>query len=285
LTVSPTTALIIVGSDCNENRIVYDSSAADTLLAPPNNGTSKWLPLQTNCTVAPNATRIGIVQALVKYVGVIPVETEPLPDPTPNSSESPEPNPSPSPEPTKSNETEPSPTTTKACEACEMVVTSDDEWHFKVTDGTSQAHYVECYLCALNLIKHYETLHIVSFCDWYGPAYPITVYSTGYGTQVSVTPTSAMVLNSGMCDGNRVAYNQTAADALKTDYSQYTSLLQQHEWLSPPTVMTISEAVAKFNPNSARQDSSPVSTILPIAAGLSIATVATILAFVKLRKK
>jgi len=74
-----------------------------------------------------------------------------------------------------------------------MVVTTDDEWHFKVTDGEGIMHYVECYGCALNLIKSYETLHIETFCDWYGPNYTITVDSKGYGAQVNVQSDHSIV--------------------------------------------------------------------------------------------
>ena len=56
VTVNPTDALIIAAGGCTKNRIVYNSLAADNLLAPPNNGTSKWLSTLSNDTVAANAT-------------------------------------------------------------------------------------------------------------------------------------------------------------------------------------------------------------------------------------
>ena len=43
VTVNPPDALIIAAGGCTKNRIVYNSTAADALLAPPNNGTSRWL--------------------------------------------------------------------------------------------------------------------------------------------------------------------------------------------------------------------------------------------------
>ena len=168
-----------------------------------------------------------------------------------------------------------------------MPVTVDDEWHFRITDGAGNIHYVECYGCALNLIKMYETLHIQSFCDWYGPNYSITVDSTGYDAQVIVNPISAMYLNGGSCNANRVAYNQTAADALKDGYSQFTSLFQQHDWAQPPTVMTVAQAVTMYNGNKQITQTSSDSFLLPTLIGAAcVAALATGFAgYKKLRRK
>jgi hypothetical protein len=144
---------------------------------------------------------------------------------------------------------------THTCEACGMEVTADDELHFQITDGLGETHFVECYMCALNLIKRYDTLHIQAFCDWYGPNYAITVDSTGYGAHVTFSPTTAMYLYAGSCENNRAAYNQSAAEALETGYSEYTSLLQQHDWGGTPTVITLAEAKVMYNP-SAKIDNS-----------------------------
>ena len=172
-------------------------------------------------------------EAILQYGGgkITPTpDHTPTPTPTQTPSPSPTTEPNPEPSPSAPGATEQNQTTIKTCEACDMMVTIDDEWHFRVTDGTGNVHYVECYGCTLNLIKMYETLHIQSYCYWYEPNYSITVDTTAYGAQVIVTPTTAIYLNGGSCDANRVAYNQTAADALKTDFSQYTSLFQQHDW-------------------------------------------------------
>ena len=64
LQVTPSTVLVINGGGCTKNRIVYNSTAADALLAPPNNGTSKWLSPMTNDTVLANATRMTLPAAL-----------------------------------------------------------------------------------------------------------------------------------------------------------------------------------------------------------------------------
>jgi hypothetical protein len=166
-----------------------------------------------------------------------------------------------------------------------MVVTTDDEWHFKITDNEGTMHYVECYGCALNLIKSYETLHIETFCDWYGPNYTITVDSKGYGAQVNINPTAALYLNGGSCEANRVAYNQTAADALKNGFSQYTSMFQQHDWDNPPTLMAISQAVELYNgtPTKGSTDSLLLPTVIGVGSVIGAAT--GFVAYKKLRRK
>ena len=140
-------------------------------------------------------------------------------------------------------------------------------------------------MCALNLIKRYQNLHIQAFCDWYGPDYPITIDSTGYGSQVTVNPKSAMYLYAGTCENNRVAYNETAAEALKVSYSHYTSLLQQHDWTKTPKVITVSEAITLYNSPKLQQNTIPMNTIILIATGFSITLVAVVFAAWKLRKK
>jgi hypothetical protein len=59
-TVTPSTALVIVGGSCTKNRLVSSSATADLLLASPNNGTSSWLSPLSNATVASNATRLSV---------------------------------------------------------------------------------------------------------------------------------------------------------------------------------------------------------------------------------
>ena len=156
-----------------------------------------------------------------------------------------------------------------------MTVTADDQWHFKITDGNGQVHYAECFMCALNLIKNYESLHIETFCDWYGPTYPIYIDSSGHGAQVTVNPPTAMYLYTGACSDNRVAYNQTAADALKNNYSQYTSIFQQHAWGSVPTVTTVLEGVNMNNAMSPEEAAKPTMTVFLIV-GIAVAVVAII---------
>jgi hypothetical protein len=140
----------------------------------------------------------------------------------------------------------------KECEACGMKVTADDQWHFKVTDGNGQVHYVECFMCALNLVKRYDSLRIETFCDWYGPNCAIVIDSVDRGAQVVVNPLSALFLRTGFCEDNRVAYNQTAAEALSTEYSQFTSVFQQHDWTVEPKKVSVPESVKMCNDMIAR---------------------------------
>ena len=158
--------------------------------------------------------------------------------------------------------------TEKECEACGMKVTTDDQWHFRITDGNGQMHYVECFMCALNLIKDYDTLHIETFCDWYGPNYRITVDSTEKGKQVRINPPSAMFLRTSLCEDNRVAYNQTAAEKLTANYSQFTSVFQRHDWHFEPTRMKVAESV-NLNNNMGSRDIRYV--LLPVLVGPIVA--------------
>jgi hypothetical protein len=154
-----------------------------------------------------------------------------------------------------------------------MVVTADDEFHFNITDGQNQTRKVECIMCALNLIKFAETLHIETFCDWYGPNYKITIDSTGYGAQVTVNPDTAMYLYNGDCENNRIAYNQTAAENLKTDYSQYTSLLQQHDWSTTPDAIPITQALELYVKKSTLDTAFPTTEIVIVSVAVAIVIV------------
>jgi hypothetical protein len=328
--VNPTTAVILLGGGCAKNRLVYDIASADSLLAPPNNGTSRWLSPLSNATVLPNATRMSVPEAALKNGGA---STSPSPSPTSTPASSPEPtesltptqtpyatqspistlNPTktatpqpstPSPSPSSTNSPtvtlspsvntptpvapvgqQPTATADQVCEACGMTVTADDQWHFKITDGSGQVHYAECFMCALNLVKHYDTLHIETFCDWYGPTYPITIDSTGFGAQVVVNPTTALYLYTGSCGNNRVAYNQAAADFLKNSYSQYTSVFQQHDWQSVPTIATVTEGVNMYNVMSAQETAKPIMIPILIAAVVIAVVAIGVFAFFKLRNK
>jgi hypothetical protein len=156
----------------------------------------------------------------------------------------------------------------KECESCGMKVTADDQLHFRITDGSGQVHYVECFMCALNLIKKYDTLHIETFCDWHGPDYRITVDSTEKGKQVTINPPSAIFLRTGLCEDNRVACSQEAADMLTDNYSQFTSAFQRHSWHFIPTRVTVAESV-NMNNNMGSRDFHYV--LLPILVGPIVA--------------
>jgi hypothetical protein len=243
VSVTPETALIIAGGSCAKNRLVYDPAAADKLLASPNNGTSTWLSPLTNAQVAKNATRLTVAQAVVKYSGLTL-------DPT-------------------------------TCEACGMTVTADSQWRYRVTDGQGDTHYVECFMCALNLINQYETLHIETTCDWYGPGYPITIDSNAYGQTVTVSPQTAIYLRGGSCVTARAAYNQTAADNLLAyGYSNYTSPEQLYALPAATEVKTVAEAIQTWY---AQPSDNTSSSILFIAIG-AIAIIITSIAIFSFKK-
>jgi hypothetical protein len=299
VTVNPPDALIIAAGSCIKNRLVYNSSAADALLASPNNGTSKWLSPLTNATVLANATRLSVAQAaLINGVGLPTPTPSPSPSPTPTLSLSPSStpslSPSTSPSTSPSNSLSPTPTNSpvptatgldiQICEVCGMDVTPESQNRYTVTDGNGNVHYVECYMCALQLINDYETLHIETYCDWYGPNYPITVDSHNYGALVTVNPSTAIFLRGGSCVTARIAYNQTAADNLLSNgFSQNTSPEQHYALPSKTQVKLVDDAISTWY---AKAEVTTTPTLLILALGLVIGAViigGSILAFKKLK--
>jgi Dockerin type I domain len=194
VTLSPPSALIIIGGSCTKNRIVCDAVAADLLLAPPNNGTSQWLSPITNDTVLPNATRIGIVQAALQHGGGTPCP----------------------------------------CEQCGMTVDATGQARFRILDAYGTTHIACCPVCTMKLVKTYGRFNITSYCDQYGPSHPIKMNIEKYGSQLQVTPSTAMIIIGGSCSKNRIVYNSSAADILLAPPNNGTS-----QWLSPLSNSTV----------------------------------------------
>jgi hypothetical protein len=322
VTVTPSTALLIDGS-CANNRVVYDLTAANALLA--NNGSSRYLCTSQNTTISSNATVMSLAQAVTMY-GSSPTPS-PSPSPTPTATPVATPTPSltstatPSSIPTNSNSPTPTQTanpteppitetpltspsetnqptssphetaTTTAtptgvpvqqCEVCGMDVSADAQARYVITDGNGNVHYVECFMCALQLLKDYPTLHMQTYCDWYGPSYPITVDSTNYGQDVVVTPSTAMFLRGGSCVTARAAYNQTAADNLLTNgYSQYTSPEQQYALPSTTQVKTVNDAIDAWYVQP-KATTTPTNLILALAVVAGVVVV--VMSFVAYKK-
>jgi hypothetical protein len=293
VTVNPSTALIIAAGSCMKNRLVYNSSAADALLASPNNGTSKWLSPLTNATVAENATRLSVTQAaLINGAGLPSPTPTPSPTPSPSPASSPilssSPSTSTSPSPTSAPAQSPEPTSVplvnQVCEVCGMDVTLESQARYRVTDGTGNIHYIECYMCALQLVNDYETLHVVTYCDWYGSNYTITLDSQNFGATVTVSPSTAVFLRGGSCVTARVAYNQTAADNLLANgFSENTSPEQRYVLPSTTQVKLVNDAVSTWY-SKADVTGVPTAVVLALALVLGIIIIGgSILAFKKLR--
>jgi hypothetical protein len=139
-------------------------------------------------------------------------------------------------------------------------------------------------MCALQLINDYETLHIATYCDWYGPNYPITVDSSNYGAQVTVNPTTAIYLRGGSCVTARVAYNQTAADNLLANgFSQFTSPEQLYALPSTTQVKLVNDAISTWYAQ-ADKTAAPTSLMLILALVVGVIIIASsIIAFKKLK--
>jgi hypothetical protein len=172
----------------------------------------------------------------------------------------------------------------KNCETCSMQVGSEAQMHLKVYDGNGTRHYVECIGCALKLLKSCDTLNIQTYCDWYGPNYTITVNITGGGASTTTYPSTALLLVGGGCTGNRVAYNQTAADELLSNgFSQYTMMMMQQPLPANTNTTTISERALSYVQNQEIQPSnSPIVIILIAAIGVTLILV-SVVAFRKLK--
>ncbi len=255
VSVSPLSALIIIGGGCTKNRLVYDDVSADALLSSPNYGTSKWLSALSNDTVAANATRKGVVQAALQYGGG-------LASPSPSST---------------------SVASLKECEVCGMDVTAESQIRYKVADGNGNVHSVECFMCVLSLFNDYETLHVETYCDWYGPDYPIIIDSSNFGKVVTVSPPTAMFLRGGSCVTARAAYNQTAVDNLLANgFSQYTSPEQKYTLPSNTEVKSVVDAIKTWyaKPNTTEF---PTLIVFALAAVIGVTIVlGAIFAFRKL---
>lgn len=168
-----------------------------------------------------------------------------------------------------------------------MDVTAESQARYLVTDGNGNVHYVECFMCALQLVNDYETLHIKTYCDWNGPNYPITVDTSSYGNTVIVNPTNAMYIRGGSCVTARAAYNQAAADELMANgYSQYTSPEQRYALPAGTTVSAVKDAVLNIAQNSPTKDvqGAQNTTVLVVIAVAGIAFIAiAVVAFRKLK--
>jgi hypothetical protein len=177
---------------------------------------------------------------------------------------------------------------TQTCETCGMDVTAESQARYKVTDGNGNVHYVECFMCALQLVNDYETLHIKTYCDWYGPNYPVTIDTTNYGNTVTVNPTTATYIRGGSCVTARAAYNQTAVDALMASgFSQYTSPEQRYALPSDSMVTLVKDAVLNIAQNSPTKDAQggQNTTVLLAVAAAGIAFIAiAVVAFKKLKR-
>jgi hypothetical protein len=140
-------------------------------------------------------------------------------------------------------------------------------------------------MCALQTLNDYETVHITTFCDWYGPNYLITIDSTNFGQTITVNPSTAMFLRGGSCVTARAAYNQTAADNLLANgFSQYTSLEQRYTL--PPTteVKVVTDAISTWYVQK-NATAAPTSLTLVLVAALGLTViVGSLFAYRKLKR-
>jgi hypothetical protein len=155
-----------------------------------------------------------------------------------------------------------------------MEVGADAQQHFAVYDEDGTRHWVECIGCALKLLKTYDTIRIETYCDWYGPDYPVVAEISQHGAVSTVNPSSALILMGGGCTANRVAYNQTAADELLANgYSEYSMIMMQQALPANTNVTTIQKKALTFAATS--EETTPQSYLLPaVIAVIGIVVIA-----------
>jgi hypothetical protein len=177
-------------------------------------------------------------------------------------------------------------TETYECETCPMLVDAEAQDHFKVYDVNGDRHWVECIGCALKLLKTYDTLHIETYCDWYGPNYPIIIDISDQGAKTTVTPDTALTLMGGGCTGNRMAYNQTAADNLLSNgYSQYTMTMMKQSLPVNTNTTTVQQRALTFVASSTTEapDQNPMLLVAIAVVGVAV-ILGGIVAFKKIKK-
>lgn len=169
------------------------------------------------------------------------------------------------------------------CETCPMKVGAQAQEHLMVYDGSDTRHYVECIGCAFKLLTSYDTLQIQTYCDWYGPQYTITANISQHGAVATVHPTTALVLAGGGCTGNRVAYNQTAAEALLLHgFSEYTMTMMQQPLPATTNTMTIAEKAQTYAQSQETAEPFPLVPLLLAILGVGVAA-GSFVAYKKLR--
>jgi len=171
------------------------------------------------------------------------------------------------------------------CESCPMTVGPEAKEHLKVTDADGGIHYVCCIGCALKTLKTYDSIHIETYCDWYGPDYPIIADISDHGNVTSVDPQTALLLMGGGCTGNRVACNQTAADALLANgFSEYTMLMMQQALPANTNVTTIPSRAMTFAVTSAEETEPPSYLLVALIAAVGIILIfAAVVAYKRLK--
>ena len=176
---------------------------------------------------------------------------------------------------------------TQTCETCPMEVGAEAQEHFKVYDGNGTRHWVECIGCALKLLKTYDAIRIETYCDWYGPDYSIVADISQNGAVVTVNPSSALILMGGGCTANRVAWNQTAADALLANgYSEYTMKMMQQALPINTNVTTIPARALTFAASTTRDEAGLPSYTVPFLIAIAgiVVIVGAVIGYKKLKR-
>ena len=120
------------------------------------------------------------------------------------------------------------------CDKCSMTMDVIGQARFNITDASGGQYVACCPGCALMLQRTLGDLNITSFCDYYGPNYPIKIIARNNGTDVTVSPPVPCLYCWRKLHKNRLVYDSSAADALLAPPNNGTS-----QWLSPKTNATV----------------------------------------------
>ena len=129
------------------------------------------------------------------------------------------------------------------CPVCGMLITPEMDEHFEIYDEDGNRVHSCCIGCVFRLldpVRGWDELHLKTFCDWYGPDYVITIDMYDHGKRVEFTPDTAKAMLGAKvvksCANNRIAYNQTAVEALlKNGYHPENTMTYQHSALPEGT--------------------------------------------------
>ena len=84
------------------------------------------------------------------------------------------------------------------CDSCGMSLDTMGIARYIIVDPSGHQYHSCCPMCAFKLIKTAGgEANITSFCDYYGPNYPITINAKMNGSKVTINPQSAIVIAGG----------------------------------------------------------------------------------------
>ncbi len=123
-----------------------------------------------------------------------------------------------------------------------MDVTADSQARYRVTDENGKVHYVECFMCAMQLVNDYENFILKPTATGMDETMQSLSTHRIMGQKSLLIYQQLFFSGRKLCNA-RVAYNQTAADDLANGFSQYISPERQYKLRATTEVKQIIEAI------------------------------------------